>query len=135
MQAAANRLPRAVERVRPDKMELNPRADAADGIALLDALPIAAAIFTINDDKLWVEAMNRRFLELAGCHGKPETFVETFRRYAAGEGGAVTRNFLLDPAKAPDEIQICEGEGVGRRFLRLKLSPLASTPGGAPRCL
>jgi diguanylate cyclase (GGDEF)-like protein len=135
MQAAANRLPRAVRRVQTDKLGGTARADAADGIALLDALPIAAAIFTIQDDKLWVEAMNARFLQLAGCYGEPETFAETFRRYATGEGGAFTRAFLLEPATARDEIEIAEGEGVGRRFLKLKLSPLASNAGGVPRCL
>ena len=41
----------------------------ANDRALLEALPIAAAIFTLNEDRLWVEAMNPRFLELAGCHG------------------------------------------------------------------
>ena len=88
MQAAANRLPRAIQRVQSDKMGAGPRAKAADGIALLDALPIAAAIFTLTDDKLWVEAMNTRFLELAGCYGTPEDFAETFKRYSEGEGGA-----------------------------------------------
>jgi diguanylate cyclase (GGDEF)-like protein len=133
MQAAAHRLPRAVSRVQSDKLGATPRAEAGDGAALLDALPIAAAIFTISHDKIWVEAMNTRFLELAGCYGKPEAFAETFRRYATGEGGAFTRAFLLDPATARDEIEIAEGEGISRRFLKLKLSPLASN--AAPRCL
>ena len=129
MQAAANRLPRAIQRVQSDKMGAGPRATAADGIALLDALPIAAAIFTLTDDKLWVEAMNTRFLELAGCSGTPEDFAETFKRYSEGEGGALTRAFLLDPSTSRDEIEIAEGEGIGRRFLKLKLSPLASSSG------
>jgi diguanylate cyclase (GGDEF)-like protein len=134
MQAAANRLPRAIQRVQSDKMGAGPRATAADGSALLDALPIAAAIFTLIDDKLWVEAMNTRFLELAGCYGTSEDFAETFKRYSEGEGGALTRAFLLDPSTSRDEIEIAEGEGIGRRFLKLKLSPLASNS-GAPRCL
>src|SRR5206468_121046 len=101
----------------------------------LHALPIAAAIFTLKDGKLWVEAMNARFLDLAGCHGSPETFTETFKLYASGEGGAFTRAFLVDPGLARDEIEIAEGEGVGRRFLRLKLSPLPATSSGTGRCL
>jgi diguanylate cyclase (GGDEF)-like protein len=135
MQAAANRLPRAVGRVRSDNMGASPRSQSADGAALLHALPIAAAIFTMGNGKLWVEAMNVRFLELAGCHGTSDAFTDTFRKYADGEGGDFTRSFLLDPAAAPDEIEIAEGEGVGRRFLKLKLSPLAASPCGAPRCL
>src|SRR3954452_19756608 len=135
MQAAASRLPRTIGRGRSDKMEASPGIQSADGTALLHALPIAAAIFTISSGKLWVEAMNVRFLELAGCHGTPEVFTETFKRYANGDGGAFTRAFLLDPGGAPDEIEIAEGQGVGRRFMKLKLSPLASGPCRAPRCL
>jgi diguanylate cyclase (GGDEF)-like protein len=104
-------------------------------MALLDALPIAAAIFTLNDGKLWVEAMNSRFLDLAACHAAAEKFASTFKQYASGEGGAFTRAFLEKPATARDEIEISEGKGVGRRFLKLKLSPLAAGPRGLPRCL
>jgi diguanylate cyclase (GGDEF)-like protein len=107
----------------------------AGDIGLLSALPIAAAIFTLKDGKLWVEAMNSRFLELAGCHSDPEAFRETFKRYSSGEGGAFIRAFLDEPGAAADEIEITEGEGVGRRFLKLKLSPLAASSGTASRCL
>ena len=50
---------------------------SADDSALLDALPIAAAVFGIRDGKLWVHALNRRFIDLAGCNGEPASFVET----------------------------------------------------------
>ena len=135
MQAAATRLPRAIGRAQSDKMGARTEAQPADGMPLLHALPIAAAIFTLNEDKLWVEAMNARFLDLAGCFGSPEAFVKTFKQYASGEGGAFTRAFLLDPARARDEIEIAEGEGVGRRFLKLKLSPLPPSATGGTRCL
>jgi diguanylate cyclase (GGDEF)-like protein len=135
MQQAATRLPGGHAHRRTDKMTGVPQAQSAESSALLDALPIAAAIFTLNDRKLWMEAMNRRFLELAGCYGRPQDFVETFKRYSTGEGGAFTRAFLADPVGSRDEIEIAEGEGVNRRFLRLKLSPLPASPCGAPRCL
>jgi diguanylate cyclase (GGDEF)-like protein len=135
MQAAATRLPRASAHRQPEMMGAPPQAQPADGMTLLNALPIAAAIFTLNEGKLWVEAMNTRFLDLSGCGASPQAFAQTFKRYASGEGGAFTRAFLLAPATARDEIEISEGEGVGRRFLKLKLSPLASTPGGGARCL
>src|SRR5579884_257162 len=135
MQAAANRLPRPIGRALSDKMGAGPEAQPAEGMTLLHALPIAAAIFTVSQGKLWVEAMNARFLDLAGCHGRPEVFVQTFKQYASGEGGAFTRAFLDDPARARDEIEIAEGEGVARRFLKLKLSPLPTSSAGAPRCL
>jgi diguanylate cyclase (GGDEF)-like protein len=135
MQAAATRLPRALGRAQSDKMGARPEAQPTDGMTLLHALPIAAAIFTLKGGKLWVEAMNARFLDLAGCYGKPEAFAETFKQYARGEGGDFARTFLANPAGARDEIEIAEGEGVGRRFLKLKLSPLPAGPDGTQRCL
>ncbi|MEQ7873093.1 EAL domain-containing protein [Sphingomonas sp. ASV193] len=111
------------------------RLGGEDG-ALLAALPIGAAIFTLNDGRLWIEGINRRFLDLSGCAGAPETFMATFKRYEAGPGGAFARAFLADPAGAPDEMELVDGDGVARRYLKLKLSPLArSGAGGAPRCL
>ncbi|HEX8842252.1 MAG TPA: bifunctional diguanylate cyclase/phosphodiesterase [Sphingomicrobium sp.] len=115
-------------------MAVEPRL-AADDTGLLDALPIAAAIFTLNKGKLWIEAMNARFIDLAGCHGEPEVFADTFRHFASGEGGAFISAFLASPASARDEIEIADGDGVNRRFLKLKLSPLAASTSGVPRCL
>jgi len=135
MQAALNRLPDQ-EGVRlGDNSGASPHSVPADDAALLQALPIAAAIFTLNDGRLWVEAMNPRFLELAGCLGTPGSFLETFKRYADGAGGAFSHNFLIDPATAANELELAEGEGVGRRYLTLKLSALASQTDGTPRCL
>ena len=96
-----------------------PHVAAADDHALLHALPIAAAIFSLKEEKLRVDMMNSRYLELAGCQGAPEKFVEVFKSYAEGPGGKLTRDFLLDPAGAPDEIEFAEGEGVNKRFLRI----------------
>ena len=135
MQAAATRPASASRLRRTDKLNAIPHVVAVDDVDLLDALPIAAAIFTLKQGKLWIEATNRRFLELAGCYGAPENFVATFRRYAEGPGGAFTREFLLNPASSPADLEYAEGEGVARRFLRLKLSPLSRREGQTPRCL
>ena len=134
MQAAPNRLPIAQGRRRADKSRAKPPVVAADDIGLLFALPIAAAIFGLKDGKLWVETTNAKFLELAGCGGATENFVETFKHYAAGPGGQFTRDYLEDPGSAPDELEFADGDGVGRRFLKLKLSPLPAKD-GQPRCL
>ncbi len=114
---------------------MKPHLATADDVALLDALPIAAAIFHLKDGALWVEAMNMKFAETAGCLGTPEKFVETFKRYAAGPGGEFARDYLNDPATAAVEMEYSEGEGVSRRFLRLNLSSLASTRSAGRRCL
>ncbi|WP_118857534.1 putative bifunctional diguanylate cyclase/phosphodiesterase [Sphingomonas mesophila] len=102
---------------------------------LLDAMPIAAGIFTLNAGKLWVQALNRRFFALAGCDGSAETFQELFHRYGAGPGGDFLRAFLKRPAEARDELDLVEGEGLGRRFLKLKAAPLPPAPGGVARCM
>ncbi|MEO7635707.1 MAG: bifunctional diguanylate cyclase/phosphodiesterase [Sphingomicrobium sp.] len=107
---------------------------AADDSSLLFALPISAAIFTLKDGKLWVEATNAKFIEMAGCEGTPETFVETFKQYAAGPGGQFTHEYLASAGSAADETEFAEGEGVAKRFLKLKLSPLADKE-GQKRCL
>jgi len=131
MQAAPRRLRREPE---AENSAVEPRL-ATDDIGLLHALPIAAATFTLNDGKLWIEAMNARFMDLAGCHGKPAEFADTFRHFASGEGGTVTSAFLANPASGRDEIEIADGEGVNRRFLKMKLSPLPAGASGTPRCL
>ena len=70
----------------------------SDDHCLLDALPIAAGIFCLSDGRLWVQALNRRFFELAGCEGSPAAFGELFRKYSEGPGGELIRAFLTDPA-------------------------------------
>jgi diguanylate cyclase (GGDEF)-like protein len=135
MQAAANRsaAPKGVRSAAQNDGH-GIRA-SADDAALLDALPIAAAVFGIRDDKLWVHALNRRFVELAGCSGEPASFAETFKHYATSSSGAFVQAYLNDFAKAPDQLDLTEGEGPGRRFLTLKLAPLVRDSLGAPRCL
>jgi len=106
-----------------------------DDHSLLEALPIAAGIFCLKSGKLWVQALNQRFFDLAGCGAKSDGFADLFRRYSEGEGGDFIRTFLDDPASAPDELELLEGTGFNRRFLTLKLAPLASAAGEPPRCL
>ncbi|WP_308516195.1 putative bifunctional diguanylate cyclase/phosphodiesterase [Sphingomonas flavescens] len=104
-------------------------------MSLLDALPIAAAIFCLKNNKLWIEAANSRFLDLSDCRGAPEKFVETFRHYADSTAGKFTQAFLKDPAGSGDELEWSDGEGLSQRFLRIKVSPLSPTPEAAHRCL
>ena len=106
-----------------------------DDHCLLDAMPIAAGIFCLNGGKLWVQALNTRFFELAGCGGTSISFSDLFRRYAEGPGGDFIRAYLDKPAQAADELDMIDGEGVGRRFLKLKLAPLMPGNDGEARCL
>ena len=134
MQAAANRSA-APSRVRfAAQIEENSRALADDG-ALLDALPIAAGVFGLKESRLWVHSLNHRFYELAGCAGESDAFPETFHRFADGPAGDFVRDYLANPATAPDEIDHVDGEGPQKRFLKLKLAPLMADSAGDPRCL
>ena len=135
MQAAANRSA-APKRARPaaQNEDFGIRAAADDG-ALLDALPIAAGVFGLKKDKLWVHALNRRFFELAGCEANPMEFAKLFKQHSGGSGGEFVRTFLANPSKAADEIDYVSGEGPQKKFLKLKLAPLTTDSIGEPRCL
>jgi diguanylate cyclase (GGDEF)-like protein len=103
--------------------------------SFLEALPIAAGIFTLNAGKLWVLSVNRRFLELAGCNGTSGEFAHVFRQYAEGAGGAFIRAYLDAKGDAADELDLVDGEGPRRRFLKIKLAPLGTLADGGPRCM
>src|SRR5881409_632312 len=135
MQAAASRSARVSKLPRPDRFDAFPLPQAADDCALLNALPIAAAIFTSVDGKLWVDGMNERFQTLAQCDGAHERFAETFKRYAASPGGAFVKAFLSDPRKAPNEIEFVDGEGVSARYFRMKAALLPGQSSRSVRCL
>jgi predicted signal transduction protein with EAL and GGDEF domain len=108
---------------------------SADDSALLDALPIAAGVFGIREDQLWVHALNQRFFELAGCGADPAKFAELFHHYSDSSSGQFVQAYLTDRSAAADELDLVEGEGPQKRFLKLKLAPLEADSKGAPRCL
>lgn len=111
-----------------------PLVDASDNL-LLSALPIAAAIFCLNQGKLWVLGVNAKFYELAGCKGEANSFADIFRHYAHGPGGDFIRAYLNSSGPVEDELDFVEGEGPSSRFLKMKLAPLAPLPDGESRCL
>jgi len=135
MQAAANRSAAPKGASPAANSEGHGIRASADDSALLDALPIAAGVFGLREDQLWVHALNRRFFELAGCDADPAAFAELFKHYSESNSGAFVQAYLTDRAKAPDELDLVEGEGPQKRFLKLKLAPLEADSKGAPRCL
>jgi diguanylate cyclase (GGDEF)-like protein len=120
---------------RGDSPRGTPALAAGDDVGFLEALPIAAGIFTLNDGKLWVLAVNSRFFQLAGCDGSPSDFADLFRHYSDGPGGAFIRSYLSGDGNADDELDLTDGEGPRRRFLKIKLAPIGRLADGTPRCL
>ena len=110
-------------------------AEAGANSDFINALPIAAGVFTLHDGRLWVELVNQKFHDLAGCGGEPSQFAEKFRYYSEGPGGQFILAFLADPGGAPDERELVDGDGAIRRYCTLKLAPLTPSECGAPRCL
>ncbi|HET9337255.1 MAG TPA: EAL domain-containing protein [Sphingomicrobium sp.] len=108
---------------------------SADDSALLDALPIAAGVFGLRKGKLWVHALNGRFLTLFGCKPGPEGFFEAYGQHSGCSTGEFVRGYLADPVNSADELDFAEGEGPSRRFLKLKVAPLEADSKGEPRCL
>lgn len=106
-----------------------------DDQVILDALPIAAGVFTLSGSKLWVLSVNSRFIDLSGCGGSPAAFVDYFRHYSRGPGGKFIKAFLGGRGSSDDELDLVEGKGPQRRFLKIKLAPLRPRPDGEPRCL
>ncbi len=135
MQGAAARSSPALAPGRADISIIGSLAQAGANSDFINALPIAAGVFSLHGDKLWVEVVNDRFHTLAGCHGDPAKFVDSFHHYADGESGAFLRAFMADPGAAPDERDVLEGDGVTRKFYKLKLAPLSPAADGAARCL
>ncbi|WP_051504169.1 putative bifunctional diguanylate cyclase/phosphodiesterase [Sphingomonas jaspsi] len=110
--------------------------DFADATALLDALPIAACIFGLKDDKLWGHAVNAQFLKIAGADGSEESRRKLIHNNLRnGGGGAFVEAYLRDPVASPDECDWVEDDGVGSRHFKLKLAPLGPDSNGEPRCL
>ena len=120
---------------RADNSLVGTLAEAGVNGDFINALPIAAAVFTLCEGRLWVELLNQSFCELSGCDGDPAQFAEKFHHYSEGEGGKFVRAFLANPAEAPDEYELDDGDGAIRRSFTLKLAALAPADSGEPRCL
>ena len=107
----------------------------ADGRALLEALPIAAAIVGLNKHGvLKLIDRNPRFDAVMASTGDAKMMAGDFRdcehRYIA----ELMLAFLADFG-APSELDFCDGEGVAARHFRIKLAPLGRSNADGPRCL
>ena len=113
----------------------SPLSDA-DGSALLDALPIAAAIVGLTSKGvLKLIEHNAKFDEVIARTGDKAMISGDFRHCIHLQIAQLMSQFLADGA-APSELDFCDGDGIGARHFRMKLAPLARDPvRKSPRCL
>ncbi len=108
----------------------------ADGVALLAALPLAAAIVGLTPGGvLKLIHRNAQFDEVIAQTGDETMISGDFRQCVHLQIAQLMTLFLADGA-ASSELEFCDGNGIGARHFRLKLAPLARDPErGSPRCL
>jgi diguanylate cyclase (GGDEF)-like protein len=135
MQAAANRSA-APKGARPAAQNDPSSVRAsADDHALLAALPIAAAIVGLTPKGvICLIERNSRFDEVIALTGDKAMMSGDFRQCQHLGIAQLMQEFLAD-FDATNELDFCEGEGIGARYFRIKLAPLSRCAKGRPRCL
>ena len=134
MQAAAKSLPGETSSRRAKKPMHRPSLSVADGSALLDALPIAAAIIGLSGKKLRVLDHNSRFTESitqSSCTAVDWDDAECLKD---GPIASLIHGYF-DGTDPIGELDFRDGEGLSARYLRIKLAPLPTTKPSAKRCL
>ena len=134
MQAAVNRLSDRKTIRQGGNSPISPHLATADDVALLGALPIAAAVIGKEEDGLKVLSYNGRFkdtVELSTCSALDWDDADCLQD---GPIAAVLREFFEDGG-ASGELDFRDGEGVSARYYRLKLAPLPRGAGDMARCL
>ena len=135
MQAAKKRNGEPTRTRRSDAQGSIPPLATADDTALLDALPIAAAVVgQAHDGTLKVLAHNSRFLEAIARSTSAAEDWEDAECIKSGPIADLFAEFFADPLSA-GELDLKDGEGVGARYHRIKLAPLPKGKSGMPRCL
>ena len=135
MQAAAKRLSGEHNSRRAHDPMQHSRLAAADGSALLDALPIAAAIIGRNgDNQLQVLDHNARFkdtVDQSTCTALNWNEADCLRD---GPIASLIHGYFAGDDLV-GELDFRDGEGLSARYLRIKLAPLPKVDKDVPRCL
>lgn len=112
-----------------------PPLATADDLALLGALPIAAAIIGQQaGGGLQVLAHNSRFTETIARSTCTATDWNDAQCLKGGPIAELFESYFSDPLSA-GELNVTDGEGVAAKYLRIKLAPLPRGEGAMPRCL
>ncbi len=102
---------------------------------MLDALPIAAAIVSLNKHGvLKLIDNNPRFDEVMTLTGDAKIMAGDFRQCHHVEIAQLMQAYLAD-FDAPSELDFSDGEGLRSRHFRIKLAPLSRSETEGPRCL
>ena len=135
MQAASNR-PAAPKSARPAVQNGDSHIRATtDDTALLNALPIAAAVVGLTSKGvLALLARNPKFDEVMASTGDAAMAAGDFRNCTYLEIAGLMTAFLADYSSR-DELDFRDGEGVGARYFRIKLAPLPRHGDDRKRCL
>ena len=136
MQVAASR--RTAPENAPDATTKGTPAPFAgqDGEALLEALPLAAAIVGLTSKGvLKLIRHNGKFADVIAQTGDESMMSGDFRHCIHLQIAMMMSDFLAH-GSAESELDFSDGDGVRARYFRMKLAPLARDPvRGSPRCL
>ena len=136
MQAATHRLPIADGQRRADNSHTDPLLVDAEDRSLLAALPVAAAVVGLTSRGiLKLIDRNSRFDEVIALTDDEALMSGDFSACTHFQIAQLMMAFLAD-FDSPSELDFCDGEGVGARHFRIKLSPLPrDQQRDSPRCL
>ncbi len=108
---------------------------AGNDLALLSALPIAAAVIArAPDGKPRILAHNDRFAETIAVSACTATDWNDADCLKSGPVAELFETYFDDPCSA-GELDLRDGEGVAARYVRIKLAPLPGGHGTDKRCL
>jgi diguanylate cyclase (GGDEF)-like protein len=134
MTAAAHR-PAAPPGAPAEQKRTSNAGSSANDRALLDALPIAAAIVGVTPGGvLKLIDHNPRFARVIAANGDADMARGDFRACIHADIAALMSAFLAD-FNQPSELDFNVGEGVSARHFKILLAPLERCPEFGPRCL
>ncbi|MEO6248552.1 MAG: EAL domain-containing protein [Sphingomicrobium sp.] len=117
-------------------------ASVARGVAarwddrlLLDALPIAAAVVGLRENRLTLIASNTRMRDAARLARHSEGMAIEAVLGRTGPIAHLLRTYLTEEGRARDELEFRDGSGIEARYYRMKLAPLPAANDGTRRCL
>src|SRR3954451_20257450 len=135
MQAAASRSAGISKHRGRHNPHVNPHLAIADGTALLDALPIAAAIIErLDSGSMKIAAHNHRFLDTIQQSTCTALDWNEAHCLKSGPVAELVQRFF-EGTDIAGELDFKDGEGVSSHYFRLKLAPLPKVKGSGLRCL